>query len=302
VPNLSTPVLFLIFNRPDTTKRVFDQIREAQPCRLYIAADGPRKGVSGEDALCRETRNICAHIDWSCDVQTLFRDQNLGCRTAVNSAISWFFEQEEQGIILEDDCLPSPGFFSFCESMLEKYRDDERVMHIGGSNFQDSREALYSYYFSNVHHVWGWATWRRAWTQYDATMPEYDEFLSSGFLRQMFPKRYHQQLWKDCFAHVRSGRWNTWDYQWTYSIWKSNGLGITPQANLISNIGFSASGTHTTSSEASSLAERTTFQLGNLSHPIIMRADQRADSYTLNTYLIRGFWNRFRLQLKSYLE
>src|SRR5262249_20722231 len=158
------PVLFLIFNRPNTTARVMEAIRTAGPGRLYVAADGPRDGNADEAKRCAEVRRIATQVDWPCEVQTLFRERNLGCRQAVSSAITWFFEQEQEGIILEDDCLPSPSFFPYCAELLARFRNDERIMCITGCNFQqDMKGYPYSYYFSKYHHVWGWATWRRAW-------------------------------------------------------------------------------------------------------------------------------------------
>ena len=163
-----SPILFLIFNRPETTKKVFSAIKEVQPPRLYIAADGPRSEQPDEADHCELARTIATKVDWDCEVKTLFRDQNLGIRIAVSQAIDWFFEQEPEGIILEDDCLPDQSFFWFCKELLEKYRNDTRIMHIGGTNFQFGKNRTnYSYYFSRYAHIWGWASWRRAWEYYD---------------------------------------------------------------------------------------------------------------------------------------
>ena len=162
------PVLFLIFNRPETTIQVFSAIKKAQPNRLYIAADGPRPEYPDEVNHCKIARTIATNVDWDCEVKTLFRDQNLGCRLAVSQAIDWFFEQEPEGIILEDDCLPNQSFFWFCKELLEKYRNETRIMHIGGTNFQFGKNRTnYSYYFSRYAHIWGWASWRREWKYYD---------------------------------------------------------------------------------------------------------------------------------------
>ncbi len=159
-----TPILFLIFNRPDTTKRVFESISRVKPTKLYIAADGARKNKVGEVLLCQETRNIIELIDWECEIKTLFRTENLGCKIAVSSAIDWFFENEEQGIILEDDCLPHPSFFGYCETLLNYYKDDLRIGHIGGDNFQKGKKrGEGSYYFSQYYFIWGWAIWKLAW-------------------------------------------------------------------------------------------------------------------------------------------
>jgi hypothetical protein len=170
------PILFLVFNRPETTARVFEAIRNAKPSRLYIAADGPRDFIYNEYAVCAKTREIASRVDWDCDVETLFRAENLGCKAAVSSAISWFFSHEEEGIILEDDCLPCESFFYFTTILLEKYRHDERIAHIAGSNFQDGKKVGDgSYYFSDLYNIWGWATWKRVWKDYDAELRLLDE-------------------------------------------------------------------------------------------------------------------------------
>lgn len=180
---MNCPVLFLIFNRPDTTRKVFAEIRRAKPARLYIAADGPRKERTTDIALCEQTRDIINEIDWPCQSYTLYRKENLGCKLAVSSAINWFFEREESGIILEDDCLPHPTFFKFCEIMLERYKDDTRVMHIGGSNFQEGMiRGDGDYYYSKWTPVWGWASWRRAWKNYDVNMVKWIEFKKNNYV------------------------------------------------------------------------------------------------------------------------
>ena len=154
---MHSPVLFLVFNRPETTRQVFEAIRTAKPPRLYIAADGPRLEREGERASCEEVRKIALEVDWECDVNTLFRVENLGCKRGPSEGISWFFEHEDEGIILEDDCLPDQSFFSFCEELLERYRNDTRIMAISGNNFQHGRKRTeYSYYFSRYFHGWGW--------------------------------------------------------------------------------------------------------------------------------------------------
>lgn len=301
---LETPILFLLFNRPDTTRKVFEAIKRQQPQRLYIAADGARAEKIGEKELCEETRNsVIKNIDWDCEVKTLLREKNLGCKIAVSSAITWFFENEEQGIILEDDCLPNDSFFSFCEEMLNYYKDDERIMHIGGSNFQDGKIiGDGSYFFSNVHYIWGWATWRRAWKKYDVEMKSYNNFISEGYLKNLFPERYYQQLWESIFEKIISGKLNTWDYQWTFSIWINNGLGIIPNQNLISNIGFSGEATHTQSSAEDILSNRATGKIGKIKHPSIMQRNYQAEKYTLDKYLVKGFKNKLTLSIKKALK
>jgi len=177
---LNTPVLFLIFKRPELTELVFKEIRRAQPARLFVAADGP--GNKAEMILCERARSIIQQIDWPCEVKTLFRDKNLGCKKAVSEAINWLFEHADEGIILEDDTIPSQSFFNYCQQLLEHYRNDDRIMHIAGENPLDYPVTQDSYYFSKIEHCWGWATWKRAWRCFDVHMANLDAFLERRIL------------------------------------------------------------------------------------------------------------------------
>jgi hypothetical protein len=243
---IASPVLLLIFNRPDTTELVMNAIRAARPPRLYIAADGPRD-LLGEAERCELARRIATAVDWPCHTEILFRDRNLGCRAAVSGAISWFFEHEPEGIILEDDCLPSAGFFPFCAELLERFRSDARIMAICGSCYADSGP-LYraSYYFSYYADPWGWATWRRAWLHYDRDLSRWPEFKSRGRLEAVSEgRKWHQSYWSNVFDATREGHIDTWDYQWIYSVIERNGLACYPTRNLITNLGFRSDATHT---------------------------------------------------------
>ena len=251
---MTSPILFLIFNRPDTTTRVFAAIRQARPARLYVAADGPRKDREGEAERCAEARRVATDVDWPCEVFTLFRDENLGCRRAVSGAVTWFFEQEEEGVILEDDCLPDPSFFPFCTTLLERYRDNPRIMCITGNNFQhDMGGWPHSYYYSIHNHIWGWASWRRAWNHYDAELDGFENAAARLLLRRLSRVPGFVDYWSAIFERAKRGEIDTWDYQWAWSCWANGGLTCTPRTNLVSNIGFGPSATHTTS-ENSALA------------------------------------------------
>jgi len=291
----STPILFLIFNRPAQTKKVLEAIREIKPRYLYIAADGPRSNKPGEDNQCAITRKLVLDsIDWDCKVVTLFRDKNLGCGKAVSEAITWFFENVEEGIILEDDCLPEKSFFTFCENLLEIYRHNEQIMHIGGSNFQNrNHNTANSYYFSNYIHIWGWATWRRAWKLYEFNIPNTLDAKFQYLLKVKFSNIFARTFWRNNFETVGQGKIDTWDVQWVYSIYKNSGFGITPEVNLISNIGFGDDATHTTSFNARS-AERPLKSLNGLHHPKKIRINKKADKYTFKTQFEHGN-NRFNL-------
>lgn len=242
---LHTPVLFLIFNRPGLTARVFKEIRRARPEKLFIAGDGPRAHNEGKKELCRKAREVVSTIDWSCEVKTLFRDTNLGCRKAVTGAITWFFQHVEEGIILEDDCLPHPSFFPFCSAMLNRYRDEKRIMHVSGDTQLQEQVTDDSYYFSSIPIPWGWATWRRAWNLNDAGMSNYREFTGSGKIESILTNRYHRRFWLDIFDRVSRGEVDTWDFIWTFTLFHRGGLAVIPNKNLISNIGCGKNATHT---------------------------------------------------------
>lgn len=282
-----TPILFLIFNRPDTTKLVFESIKKMKPKKLYIAADGPRVDRLGEFELCERTRNIIKDIDWECEVKTLFRSNNLGCKVAVSSAIDWFFENEEQGIILEDDCLPNESFYFFCEELLNYYKKDNTIMHIGGSNFQNEKiRGNASYYFSNYNHIWGWATWRRAWEKYDVNMQTFTTEECNDILNQTFKSEKEKFFWRKIFNDSIKKDVNTWDYQWTYAIMKNKGLSIIPNINLVKNIGFDENGTHTNSNDILGLGIR---KYGILSE--IIHVDKKQINYLADSYALRKFFN-----------
>lgn len=243
---LNTPIAFIIFNRPDTTARVFAEIAKAKPSKLLIIADGPRKNRDGEAEKCTQARSVIQQINWPCELSTNFSDINLGCKERVASGITWVFEQVEEAIILEDDCLPDQSFFRFCEELLVKYRHDSRIGMISGSNFNFGKKYTESsYYFSRYNHIWGWATWRRAWNNYDVDMKIWPEFYRNNYLDGIVHSAAERRFWVECFDSVARGEIDTWDYQWVFSSFCTNSLAIVPEINLISNIGFGQDATHT---------------------------------------------------------
>ncbi len=243
----NTPILFLIFNRPSTTREVFSAIKKIRPKYLYIGADGPREHKAGEKERCEDVRSIVNEIDWDCEVKTLFRDKNLGCKMAISSAIDWFFENVSEGIILEDDCVPSLSFFPYCAELLEKYRDDNRVMTISGdaSPFKHKFDkSKYSYFFSHYPLIWGWATWRRAWKSYDVNLTNWSEVKTDKKSFPILKNRFVRSFWFSIFDKMYKKKIDTWDYQWSYNVLIHSGLAIIPKSNLISNIGFGSDSTH----------------------------------------------------------
>ena len=272
---MMAPVLLIIFNRPELTRQVFNAIREARPTQLFIAADGPR--TVAEKVLTDAARAVTEHIDWPCEVQRNYAEYNMGCKHRPASAISWAFETVEELIILEDDCLPHPDFFTFCEAMLFKYRDEEKVMHISGDCFLpfDLNE---SYYFTNYTHVWGWATYRRSWQKMDLSMADWEKLKATMFLTKRLQKKYAVAYWEAIFNNVAFDDPKIWDYQWTYSVWKEGGIAIAPAANLISNIGFGTGATHTLDPE-NNLAHKKVSELVIKKHPEMFVINRIADTW-----------------------
>lgn len=243
---MKTPILFLVFNRPEKTAQVFEAIRNAKPERLYIAADGARANKAGEVVLCDETRSFVTQIDWPCQVKVKFRDQNLGCGKAVSSAISWFFDNEEAGIILEDDCLPHSDFFRFCSVLLEKYKDDDRVATIGGCDFfPDSFERKAPYFASKYFQMWGWASWRRVWSTYDFSLDSIDKNAWDLILKSVHETDFEYRYWNHILGLMLNGGIDTWDFQMFFHAWKSKSIHLSPTKNLVTNIGYDNQATHT---------------------------------------------------------
>jgi len=276
-------VLFIVFNRPGTTSRVFEAIAAAQPQRLYIAADGPRAGKLNEAALCDEVRAVASQVNWPCQVQTLFSDHNLGCKEAVSSAISWFFEHEEEGVILEDDCLPAQSFFSFCDELLERYRHDTRISMIGGSNLQQGKVwGQASYYFSTMTPIWGWASWRRVWNSYDKELSSYHEPEITRQLAPIMPNKYLLESWIQHFRDLKAGKIDTWDLQFAFINYFNHRISAVPNQNLITNIGYGELATHTTSTDSIYAAIPIIEITQPLVHPIYLMPETEADTEVLN--------------------
>ena len=249
---------------------------------MYIAADGPREDFFEDITKVNKVREIVTAVNWNCEVKTLFHDNNLGCKNAVSSSINWFFEHEEQGIILEDDCLPHPDFFRFCDVLLDLYKNDDRVWVITGNNFQNGiKRGKGSYYFSRYNHVWGWATWRRAWKHYQGDISFWSNWKKSKDWKNKLPDRIERRNWQKIFNQVYKGNINSWAYPWTACVWYHGGLTATPNVNLVSNIGFGSDSTHTKNKE-SSFTFMSTESIGTIRHPSEVVLNYAADRYTFD--------------------
>ncbi len=250
MPN--TPILFIIFNRPDSTKKVFEAIEQAKPSRLYIAADAPRTGNLNDEANCKPARAITENINWPCEVKRLYQKKNLGCGLAVSEAINWFFSQNEEGIILEDDCLPHPDFFIFASEMLDKFRDNKKIISINGSNLGYHLKDGNSYTFSRFMNMWGWATWKDRAGEIDYKITDWKNQNKPLFWLYKHLRQYLFDLdlnwykfWGIKFDKVVEDEKFTWDWQWMYHQLKNRQLSVVPATNLVSNIGFDEDATHT---------------------------------------------------------
>jgi hypothetical protein len=243
-----SPVALMIFNRPQHTQRVFEEIAKARPQRLLVIADGPRPGNSDDVRLCADARAIVEKVDWDCEVLKNYADINQGCAHRPSSGLSWVFEQVDEAIILEDDCVPHPSFFKYCDDLLGHYRYDERVMHISGNNFFPEKEAARGSFSFCIHTLsWGWATWRRAFQHYDFHLKLWPELRDTNWLMDILGDRVAADHWKRIFelTYTDVEKVNTWDFQWLFACWAQGGLSVIPNRNLVSNIGYGKDATHT---------------------------------------------------------
>jgi hypothetical protein len=308
-----TPIAFIIFNRPEATRRVFQAIRAARPQQLLVIADAPRLGANYPDDLtkCAATRAIIETVDWDCTVFKNYADENMGCGLRVSSGLDWVFQRVESAIILEDDCLPDPSFFPYCTELLMRYQDDLRIMHVSGNNFQFGQQrGEASYFYSRYAHMWGWATWRRAWQYYDYDLKQWPRRRSTDWLETLLDTPAAVANWQQIFDRMYNAEIDTWDYQWAFACWQHDGLCIHPQVDLVSNIGFDADGTHTVRQNQFAnlpVAE----MIFPLQHPLEIIRDCDADIFVqsskfnldLWSRLKRKFyWHRFMQQVKLLFE
>lgn len=298
---LNTPVALIIFNRPDTTQQVFKEIAKAKPPKLLVIADGPRATKPDESERCQQARAIIQQVDWECEVFTNFAEINMGCKMRVASGIDWVFEKVEEAIILEDDCLPEQSFFRFCEEMLTRYRHNERVGMISGGNFQFGQQrGKGSYYFSRYTHIWGWASWRRAWQHYDRDITQWPAFRDEGWLDTLSWTKGEKEYWRHSFDAVHEGRLDTWDCSWMFTSLIKGMLQVVPNVNLISNIGFGANATHT--KVAGILTDIPTQPMVfPLIHPNFVLADVLADRYIADQQIAPSFTERQWRRIKRHI-
>lgn len=299
---LNAPVVFVIFNRPDKAAITFEAIAKAKPKKLLVIADGARSHVVGEYARCQETRAIIDRVDWECEVLKNFSEVNLGCKMRLATGLDWVFQMVPEAIILEDDCLPAPEFFQFCDELLEHYRFDEDVGMISGCNFQEGiKRGGADYYFSQFCHIWGWATWARAWQKYDVQIAAWPQLQSTGWLKDLGLTKSEQKHWEKSFNKVYSQGLDTWDHQWTFACWKNKMISAMPNINLISNIGFGEGATHTQGRSIFSNIPTGSLRFP-LIHPNQVELDMEADRFTAKHQFTDSYlWKIYR-KLRAYLR
>jgi hypothetical protein len=282
-PPLQTPVALILFKRSDTTQQVFQAIRQAQPSKLFLIADGPRSNRPQEAEACAAARAVVEQVDWDCEVFKNYSTANLGCGKRLPTGLDWVFNQVEEAIILEDDCLPHPTFFPYCEELLERYRNDTRIMTISGDNtppgFQRQRQATDSYYFSIYPRTWGWATWRRAWQHHDFNMKQWTKIHEENWLKDILQDDRAVRCWSKILKEA-SGRTDVWDFQWSLASWLNSGMSIIPNGNLISNIGHGTAASNTIDMDDPRSNVPTQPMSFPLNHPSFILPDRLADAYT----------------------
>lgn len=293
----NTPILLLVFKRPDLTQKVFDRVRQVQPKQLFISADGARAHKAGEAEQVEATRRIFEKVDWDCEVHTLYRDSNLGCRMAVSGGINWFFEHVERGIILEEDCIPDLTFFQFAEEMLERFEGNDEVMSISGLNLiQDqTQDIATSYLFTKFVFYWGWATWRSAWQKMDVDMNRFPEFVEKKYISRLLKDKDAQKYILQKFHETHTKQNDSWAYAWFYSCILHDGLAVVPKNNLIQNEGFGEQATHTKTPEAAFQAKSNA-----LTFPLMHPKKIETASYGLaHQFFYAGHKSRFLLTVNK---
>ena len=288
---MKSAVAFFIYKRPEYAHKVWSEIRAARPPELLIIADGPRE--ESDRQKCEATRAVVANVDWPCHVQYNYSDANMGCRDRMASGLKWVFEQVEECIILEDDCLPAPSFFSFCDEMLDQYRQDERVMHISGNNyFCEQYDTRYSYGFSKYSFSWGWATWRRAWRYFDLRISFWPEAKIAGLLITVCESANERLFWGSVFDRQHRGASRAWDYSWLCTCWMHHGLSVLPIVNLVGNIGTGSDSTHT--QDGLWCMNRAVGGIGKIQHPSVMIVNAAADKLAYRMIFQPPFWGLLR--------
>ena len=274
---LNVPIFFCTFNRLDCTKKVFEQIQKIKPKKLYLASDGPREDVQGEEEKVRSVREyLLQNINWECEVHNNFSEKNMGCGRRMSSGITWAFENEDRLIILEDDCLVDQSFFRFCQDMLELYYNDERIGSISGHRVLPELEMQDSYLFSAFFDCWGWATWKRVWEKYDFDIMSWPEKSVLKYMKKIM-NRQAIKSFKNCFNGVHTHTLDSWAYQFGYLMFRNRTLVVIPEKSMVKNIGFGDNATHTKNQPVGIVIDRSYEMEFPLKHPSKVIRDKTFD-------------------------
>lgn len=289
------PILLITFNRPQCTQQVLEQLRIARVPKLYVFNDAPRKGNLNDEEARSAIRMLLEGIDWPCTLHTYFPETNMGCAKGVSGAISWIFSQEEKAIILEDDTVPANSFFPYCNELLERYKDDSRVWMISGNNYNETFLLTNSYTFSrSAIHIWGWATWKRSWAQFNLTLEAWPAFQKTGGFTNIFNNTAEQRFWTKKYAALYKQKEvvtaHTWDYQFVLSVLINGGLCVVPAKNLVTNIGHT--GAHTTTAHPQH-NKPTDPHFKIEKHPAFILPDTAYDAYH-----VKEFWMKKKPLMK----
>jgi hypothetical protein len=300
INNTKIPIAFIIFNRPEKTIQVFEEIKKYKPNRLFIIADGPRYDRKDDQSNCEKARNIIETIDWECEVLKYYSDVNLGCGKRISSGLDWVFQNCEEAIILEDDCVPSQAFFRFCGDLLIRYKYDTRIMHISGSRFNMERMRNDdSYLFSRYVHIWGWATWKRAWQLNDHELKLWPVFRDEGWVNDLYPNKVER---RNAIKHLNdcyTGILDTWDFQWAFTVESNNGLSIMPKQNLIRNIGVGESSTHVIVDDRNHTHRDVSEDFVITKHPLFVVRNRWYDAYHYDNHFIISVPERLKIMLRK---
>lgn len=308
-----TPILLIAFNRPNHTRQVWDAIKKQRPKFIFVFQDGVREGNHSDKEKCAAVRAVFDEpLDWDCDLKTFYSDVNMGCGRGPAAAITWFFENVEQGIIFEDDCLPHPLFFSFCEQLLALYKNDQQISFIGGTSFISKGNDISSYYLSCGHHgTWGWATWKRTWMSFDYSLTDMTEIEFEETINSYFSNKRVLEYWLNIFRNVKKNRFgeSCWDYQFYFSTWLKGQLAVIPYNNYITNIGSDVDATHTFGVNKL-LNVPIKIEQTDLIHPTTIKQDKKKDLRFQKEFIqpynfgIKGLFRlpyRINKRIKNYL-
>ena len=280
------PILFLAYNRPEITKITIKNIKKIRPYKIYISIDGPKKNKKDKLKV-QAVRKILKKFNKKTFVKTKINKTNLGCKKSNLNALNWFFAKEKMGIVIEDDCLVDKNFFKFCNLMLKKYKNNKKIYCISGSNFQAKKIFKESYYFSKYNHCWGWATWRDRWKNNDGNIKFWPRFKNSIEWKNLHFDNIEMRYWTKIFDNIYNNKIDSWAYPWTLSVWKKNGITITPTSNLVKNIGFGIDSTHAKFADKEVSYLNKSILSKNFTHPKLIKINKKADEYVFN-YHFKG--------------